>query len=145
MVACFLTFPSGNTSASPMDSAAIPSLPHQWWRWQQAASHLPSMVAMAGTAFPPRGSRSSSYDASRGCGGAQFAIVMRSTASCPPGQLLRVAGELYTNEVQMPTSLYFSRATKIALKAHVTSVHFECFRCFIGMLQLFHMDVAKAD
>jgi hypothetical protein len=98
-VACFLSFPSGDAFFSPMDSAAIPSLPPQWWRWQQAASHLPSMVATAGIALPPRGSRSNSHGASRGCGGAQFAVVMRSTASCPPGRLLRAASKLYTNEL----------------------------------------------
>ena len=30
----------------------------------------------------------------------------------------------------------------LCLKAHVVSV---CFKCFRGMLQLFHMDVAKED
>ena len=30
----------------------------------------------------------------------------------------------------------------VALKAHVASVHFKCFR---GMLQVFHTDVAKVD
>ena len=28
---------------------------------------------------------------------------------------------------------------------HVASVFFKCFRCLIGMLQLFHADVAKVD
>jgi hypothetical protein len=28
---------------------------------------------------------------------------------------------------------------------HVASVHFKYFRCFKGMLQVFHMDVAKVD
>jgi hypothetical protein len=26
---------------------------------------------------------------------------------------------------------------------HVASVYFKCFRCFIGMLQVFHKDVAN--
>jgi hypothetical protein len=30
----------------------------------------------------------------------------------------------------------------VALKAHVANV---CFKCFRGMLQMFHMDVAKVD
>jgi hypothetical protein len=30
----------------------------------------------------------------------------------------------------------------LRLKVHVASV---CFKCFIGMLQLFHMDVVKVD
>jgi hypothetical protein len=30
----------------------------------------------------------------------------------------------------------------IALKAHATSAYFKCFRCFISMLQVFHVDVA---
>jgi hypothetical protein len=29
----------------------------------------------------------------------------------------------------------------LRLKAHVVSVCFKCFRCFIGMLQVFYMDV----
>ena len=33
----------------------------------------------------------------------------------------------------------------VALKAHVARVYFNCFRCFRGMLQVFHMDVAKID
>jgi hypothetical protein len=28
---------------------------------------------------------------------------------------------------------------------HIASVHLKCFRCFRGMFQLFHMDVAKVD
>jgi hypothetical protein len=28
---------------------------------------------------------------------------------------------------------------------HVVSVHFKCFRCFRGMLQVFYKDVAKVD
>jgi hypothetical protein len=31
------------------------------------------------------------------------------------------------------------------LKEHVVSVYFKCFRCFRGVLQLFHTDVAKVD
>jgi hypothetical protein len=30
-------------------------------------------------------------------------------------------------------------------KAHVASVCFKYFRCFICMLQVFHVDVAKVD
>jgi hypothetical protein len=33
----------------------------------------------------------------------------------------------------------------VAMKAHVASVCFKCFRCFRGVLQLFHMNVAKVD
>jgi hypothetical protein len=32
-----------------------------------------------------------------------------------------------------------------AIKAHVASVCFKCFRYFRGVLQLFHMNVAKVD
>jgi hypothetical protein len=32
-----------------------------------------------------------------------------------------------------------------ALKAHVANVCFKYFRCFIGTLQVFHMDIAKVD
>jgi hypothetical protein len=28
---------------------------------------------------------------------------------------------------------------------HIASVYLKCFRCFRGMFQLFHMDVAKVD
>jgi len=28
---------------------------------------------------------------------------------------------------------------------HVSSVHFKCFRCFRGTLQVFHMDITKVD
>ena len=28
---------------------------------------------------------------------------------------------------------------------HVANVHFKCFRCFRGMLQVFHKDVVKVD
>jgi hypothetical protein len=28
---------------------------------------------------------------------------------------------------------------------HVASVHFKCFRCFRGMLQVFHKDVVKVE
>ena len=28
---------------------------------------------------------------------------------------------------------------------HVASVHLKCFRCFRGMFQVFHTDVAKVD
>ena len=28
---------------------------------------------------------------------------------------------------------------------HVASIHFKCFRCFRGMLQVFYKDVAKVD
>ena len=31
------------------------------------------------------------------------------------------------------------------MKTDVASICFKCFRCFIGMLQVFHMDVAKVD
>jgi hypothetical protein len=33
----------------------------------------------------------------------------------------------------------------VAMEAHVASVCFKCFKRFRGMLQLFHMDVAKVD
>jgi hypothetical protein len=31
------------------------------------------------------------------------------------------------------------------LKVHVAKVYFKCFRCFRGMLQVFHINVAKVD
>jgi hypothetical protein len=33
----------------------------------------------------------------------------------------------------------------IALKAHIATIRFKCFRCFRGVLQVFHIDVAKVD
>jgi hypothetical protein len=33
----------------------------------------------------------------------------------------------------------------LCLKGHVASVYFKYFRCFRGMLQVFHMDVTKVD
>jgi hypothetical protein len=40
------------------------------------------------------------------------------------------------------TSLYsFKQQVDTTLKAHVVSLYFKCFRCFIGMLQVFYMDV----
>jgi hypothetical protein len=66
---------------------------------------------------------------------------------------LRAARELHAS---LPTStlasssatmiLYsFKQQGDIALKAHVASICFKCFRCFSGMLQVFHADVAKVD
>jgi hypothetical protein len=31
------------------------------------------------------------------------------------------------------------------VKTHVVSIHFKCFRCFRGMLQVFQINVAKVD
>jgi hypothetical protein len=39
----------------------------------------------------------------------------------------------------------FSQAGHVALKPHVASVYFKCFKCFRGMLQVFYIDVAKVD
>ena len=33
----------------------------------------------------------------------------------------------------------------VILKVHVTSVCFKYFKCFKGMLQVFHMNIAKVD
>jgi hypothetical protein len=33
----------------------------------------------------------------------------------------------------------------VVLKANVASIYFNCFRCFIGISQVFHMDVAKVN
>jgi hypothetical protein len=44
------------------------------------------------------------------------------------------------------TSLHSSKQQADAmLKAHVASLRFKCFRCFIRMLQVFYMDVAKVS
>jgi hypothetical protein len=31
------------------------------------------------------------------------------------------------------------------MKEHVATVWFKCFRCFRGVLQVFHIDIAKVD
>jgi hypothetical protein len=31
------------------------------------------------------------------------------------------------------------------LEANVAGIYFKCFKCFRGMLQVFHMDIAKVD
>ena len=44
------------------------------------------------------------------------------------------------------TSVHSSKQQgNIVLKSHLASVYFKCFRCFKGMLQVFHIDVAKVD
>jgi hypothetical protein len=54
------------------------------------------------------------------------------------GDITPASGELHTL-----TSLHSPKQQgDVALKAHVGSV---CFNCFIGILQVFHMDVAKLD
>jgi hypothetical protein len=37
------------------------------------------------------------------------------------------------------------RASIRPSKTHVARVYFKCFRCFIWMLQVFHLDVTKID
>jgi hypothetical protein len=89
---------------------------------------------------------------------AQVALHLRSVETCRSilrrtgrsllhrsGEL-RATVELYDGELHVPTSLYSSKQQgDIALKPHVASVYFKCFRCFRGMLQVFYMDVAKVD
>ena len=51
-----------------------------------------------------------------------------------------------TGELHVLTSLHSpKRQGDVALKAHVAGVYFKCFRCFRGMLQVFHIDVSKVD
>ena len=60
--------------------------------------------------------------------------------------LLHQSGELYIGELHAATSLSIAKQQgNVTLKARVANVCFKCFRCFRGMLQLFHMDVAKVD
>jgi hypothetical protein len=69
----------------------------------------------------------------------------RTEGSSAPAAALdgyRATSELYIDELHTP-SLHFSKKQRdVALKVHVASVHFKCFR---GTLQLFHKDVAKID
>jgi len=64
------------------------------------------------------------------------------TSHAPPAQFAVAGAELH-----MPTSLLYSpkRQGDVALKPHVASVYFKCFKCFRGMLQVFYIDVAKVD
>jgi sulfur relay (sulfurtransferase) complex TusBCD TusD component (DsrE family) len=50
-------------------------------------------------------------------------------------------------ELHVPASLHFASSKEMLryAKTHVASVHFNCFKCFREMLQLFHTDVAKVD
>jgi hypothetical protein len=49
-------------------------------------------------------------------------------------------------ELHVDEPLFSSKQqVDVHLKAHVASVCFKCFSCFRGMLQVFHMDVAKVD
>jgi hypothetical protein len=141
-----LSFPYGGASSLPMDSAAIPSLPPQWWWWQQAVSPLPPMVAVAGT-LPSRGSRSSSHGASKGLWrGAECGCdVLDGIMSLLAGRSAPPASSTSMNFKCRRASISSKEQRDVALKMHVASVHFKCLRCFRGMLQLFHMDVAKAD
>jgi hypothetical protein len=36
-------------------------------------------------------------------------------------------------------------ACELLVKAHVANVYFKCFRCFKGILQVFHIDLVKVD
>ena len=118
-----------------MDSAAIPSLPPQWWRWQQAASPLPPMVAAAGT-LPQVNLDPVLMTPQGACGGVQSMAVMRSMASCPLSRSLRVTGELYIDELQVLTSLYFSQAAKRCCTKST------CCKCIFQMFQMFQNCVA---
>ena len=51
-----------------------------------------------------------------------------------------------SGEVHTPTSIRSPKQLgDVALKVHVARIFFNCFRCFGGMLQVFHMDFAKVD
>jgi hypothetical protein len=76
-------------------------------------------------------------------------VLTQGRAGAPPGG---------TGELRVPppisalasssatTSLYSSKQQgDIALKAHVPSLRFKCFRCFIWTLHVFHLNVAKVD
>jgi hypothetical protein len=41
--------------------------------------------------------------------------------------------------------LCYKQQGDVVLKVHVKSIYSNCFTCFIGMSQVFHMDVAKVN
>jgi hypothetical protein len=49
-------------------------------------------------------------------------------------------------ELHMPMRIHSPKQQgDVALKLHVASIYFKCFKCFRGMLQIFYIDVAKVD
>ena len=68
------------------------------------------------------------------------------TAIAPPGRSLRTTGELYTDELQVPTSLNFSQSAKrCCAESACCKCTFQMFQMFQSMLQVFHTDIAKVD
>jgi hypothetical protein len=57
--------------------------------------------------------------------------------------LLYRSVELYTGELHALTTSIYKQQGNVALKEHVASLYFKCFRCFIGMFQVFHMMLQK--
>jgi len=49
------------------------------------------------------------------------------------------------NSICRRASILLSSKEMFAMKLHVASVYFVCFKCFRGMLKVFHMDVIKVD
>jgi hypothetical protein len=59
---------------------------------------------------------------------------------------LCTTGMLHTDELHTPTSLHSSKQQgDVTLKPHAASVCLKCFKCFIGMLQVFYIDIVKVD
>ena len=49
------------------------------------------------------------------------------------------------NSICRRASILLSSKEMFTLKLHVASVYFACFKCFRGMLKVFHTDVTKVD
>ena len=84
------------------------------------------------------------------CVGARPTLISRPCAGARPAQCLRWGtGELHASS---PTSAATSSSATMSLHSSkqqgdiaLESVCFKCFRCFKGVLQVFHIDVAKVD
>jgi len=49
------------------------------------------------------------------------------------------------NSICRRASILLSSKEMFAMKLHVASVYFVCFKCFRGMFQMLHIDVVKVD
>ena len=76
------------------------------------------------------------------------ALLPHAVLDCQPHQMRRMAAHKHhraaaSGELHMATSLHSSSSKEMfVLKLYVANV---CFKCFRGILQVFHTDVAKVD
>jgi hypothetical protein len=139
---CSLSFSSGDTSSSLIDSAAIPFLLlnggggnkpppfSHWWRRQQAPFPARILIQLSWRLKGPMAGRRAQLWCGEGI--------------APPSWSLHVTDELYTDELEMSTGLYFSQAAKRCcaekriLQVYILNVldvlKIYC-NCFMWMLQ----------